>query len=300
MASTSLGLRESYAPLDLSAQGGWRSIKNRLMSGLLFLSFLVVMIPLLFVLAAVVSRGAKVMGWSFLTKDIAPIERRPGGGVGPAIVGTLVVTGLATLLATPLGIMGAVFLNEYSAKGVFGRIVRFMANVMTGVPSVVMGLFIYVIFTLTFKQRGVGGSLALACLMLPIIIRTTEEMLKLVPNYLREASLALGTSKARTIVTVVLPAALPGIISGALLAVARAAGETAPLLFTIGAAKSLQINPFADEAMTALPLQIYGNASSSFPAAQARGWGAALTLLLLSFLFTLIARLVSARFATKR
>ena len=298
MAITTLELSTS-AP-DLSPQGGWRTIKNRMMSALLLLSFLVVMIPLGMVLSAVVSRGGKVMGWSFLTHDIAAIERRPGGGVGPAIVGTLVITGLATLLATPLGIMGAVFLNEYSGKGPFGKVVRFMANVMTGVPSVVMGLFIYVIFTLTFKQRGLGGALALACLMLPIIIRTTEEMLKLVPNYLREASLALGASKARTIVTVVLPAALPGIVSGVLLAVARAAGETAPLLFTIGAAKSLQINPFANEAMTALPLQIYSNANSAFPDAQARGWGAALTLLLLSFLFTLIARLVSARFAKKR
>ena len=299
MATVLVGSQGS-ALLDLSAQGGWRSIKNRLMSGVLLLAFLVVMIPLVLVLIAVVSRGGKVMGWSFLTKDIAPAERRPGGGVGPAIVGTLVVTAVATFMATPLGILAAVFLNEYSAKGLFGRLVRFMANVMTGVPSVVMGLFVYVIFTLTFKQRGLGGALALACLMLPIIIRTTEEMLKLVPNYLREASLALGTSKARTIVTVVLPAALPGIISGALLAVARAAGETAPLLFTIGAAKSLQINPFADAAMTALPLQIYANASSSFAPAQARGWGAALTLVLLSFLFTLVARLVSARFATKR
>jgi phosphate transport system permease protein len=286
--------------VDLAAKDSWRTLKNRIMSGLLLGSFVVVMVPLALVLYAVISRGAKVMGWSFLTKDIAPIERRPGGGVGPAIVGTIVVTAVATAMATPLGIMGAVYLHEYGGKGTFAKLVRFLANVMTGVPSVVMGLFVYVAYTLHFKQRGFGGALALACLMLPIIIRTTEEMLKLVPNYLREASLALGTSKARTILTVVLPAALPGVISGVLLAVSRAAGETAPLLFTIGAAKALQLNPFADAPMTALPFQIYTNANSSFPAAQARGWGAALTLVALAFLFTLLARLISARFATKR
>ncbi len=287
-------------PIDLTAKGGWRATKNKLANALLGASFLVVMIPLCFVLAAVVSRGSKVMGWTFLTHDIAARERTPGGGVGPAIIGTVVITAVATLLATPLGILGAVYLHEYGKTGFMAKIVRFMATVMTGVPSVVMGLFVYVAYTLHFKQRGLGGALALACLMLPIVIRTTEEMLKLVPNYLREASLALGTSKARTILTVVLPAALPGVVSGVLLAVSRAAGETAPLLFTVGAAKSLQINPLAESPMTALPLQIFENAKSSFPAAQARGWGAALTLVAIAFAATLIARLISARFAIRK
>ena len=171
-------------------------------------------------------------------------------------------------------------------KNRFSRLVRFMSDVMTGVPSIVMGLFIYVMWTLRFGYSAFGGSLALACLMLPVVIGSTEQMLKLVPAHLREASYALGTTKSRTILTVVLPAALPGIVSGSLLAVARAAGETAPLLFAVGAATEYNPHLF-DEANTALSLQIFGNATSSFVAAQDRAWGAALTLVLLTFLITL-------------
>ena len=134
--------------------------------------------------------------------------------MGPAILGTLLVTGAATLIAVPLGVLGAVYLHEYGVKNRFSRLVRFMATVMTGVPSIVMGLFIYVMWTLTFGYSAFGGSLALACLMLPVVIGSTEQMLRLVPNHLREASYALGTTKSRTILTVVLPAALPGIVSG--------------------------------------------------------------------------------------
>jgi phosphate transport system permease protein len=154
-------------------------------------------------------------------------------------------------------------------------------------------------WTLTFGLSALGAGIALGCLMLPVVIRSTEEMLRLVPEQLREGALALGTTKSRTVLTVVLPAALPGIVSGCLLAVARAAGETAPLIFTIGAAKALNIWPFSG-ANTALPREIYSNASSTFDSAQARGWGAALTLIVIAFLFTLVARLVSARFALKR
>lgn len=285
--------------VDLTAKGGWRTVKNRIASALLLLSFLIVTVPLVLVIGTVIVKGLKVMGMDFLTGEIAATEQRAKGGIGPAISGTLVITGLATLLAVPLGLLGAVFLHEYGANGHLARAVRFMATVMTGVPSVVMGLFVYVVWTLRFKQAGVGGSLALACLMLPIIIRTTEEMLKLVPSELREASLALGTSKSRTILTVVLPAALPGIVSGVLLAVARAAGETAPLLFTIGAARQVNWNVLSG-ANTALPSQIFANANSAFDNAQNRGWGAALTLVAIAFVFTVIARVVSARFSLKR
>jgi phosphate transport system permease protein len=177
-----------------------------------------------------------------------------------------------------------------------------MATVMTGVPSIVMGMFVYVTFVLrrgTEGLQGFAGSLALAALMLPIIIRSVEEMLRLVPENLREASMGLGATKSRTIVTVVLPAALPGIISGCLLAVARAAGETAPLIFTIGVAKTLNLDPFGGP-MAALPREIFANAQEPFAGANERAWGAALTLILLAFLLTLIARFVAARFALKR
>ena len=285
--------------IDLGATGGWRSIKSRLMIGLLGTAFVIVMIPLVLVLATVIMRGGKVMSWSCLTSDIAASERRTSGGIGPAIVGTLLTTGIATAIAAPLGVLGAIYLAEYAGTSLLGRVVRFMSSVMTGVPSIVMGLFVYLLFTLRFKQNAFGGALALACLMLPIIIRSTEEMLRLVPTTLREASYGLGTSKARTIISIVLPAALPGVVSGVLLAVARAAGETAPLLFTIGAAKGLNLQPFSG-ANTALSAQIFGNASSPVEAAQARGWGAALTLVALAFSFTIFARLVSARFSSQR
>src|SRR5439155_1268838 len=153
---------------------------------------------------------------AFFTDAIPVSSRRAGPGMGPAIVGTLLVTGGATLIAVPLGVLGAVFLNEYGGSSKFARLVRFMAMVMTGVPSIVMGLFVYVMWTMRFGYSAFGGALALACLMLPVVIGSTEQMLKLVPNHLREAAFALGSSKARVILTVVLPAALPGIVSGSL------------------------------------------------------------------------------------
>jgi phosphate transport system permease protein len=198
-------------------------------------------------------------------------------------------------MAVPLGILGGIFLNEYGGKSKFAGLVRFLSEILTGVPSIVMGLFIYTIWVLPRKGNGLtafSGSLALACLMLPVIIRTSEEMLKLVPRELREGSLALGSRKSRTIRTVVLPHAAPGIVSGALLAVARAAGETAPLLFTIGAVTSANWHPFKGP-NTALSYQIYGNATSPFEPAVARAFGAALTLIVIVFVMTALARIVT-------
>jgi phosphate transport system permease protein len=216
-----------------------------------------------------------------------------------AIIGTLLVTVAASALAVPIGILAAVYLNEYSTGGPFGRLVRFMATVMTGVPSVVMGLFVYVTWTLRFKFSAFGGALALAFLMLPIVIRSTEEMLRLVPNTLREASAALGTRKSRTIIGVVLPAALPGLVSGCLLAIARAAGETAPILFVVGFTNETNWSLF-EGVNTTLSAQIFSNAQLPFVGAQERAWGAALTLLIVAFTVTLVARIVTARFALKR
>jgi phosphate transport system permease protein len=287
---------------DLTAKRSWRSVKSAGMTGLMIVAVLVVALPLVAVVSSVFARGVRVAfhGFpSFFTQEIPVISRRPGPGMGPAILGTLLATGVATLIAVPLGVMGAVYLHEYGAKNRFARLVRFMSDVMTGVPSIVMGLFVYVTWTLRFGYSAFGGALALACLMLPVIIGATEQMLRLVPGHLREAAYAVGATKSRTILAVVLPAALPGILSGALLAVARATGETAPLLFAMGAATEYNPNPFI-EANTALSLQIFGNATSSFVAAQERAWGAALTLVLLTFCITLIARIVTARFARRR
>ncbi len=288
--------------LDLRAKPSWRTTKNKLMLGLMAAAVLCVAIPLIVILYSVIARGAGIVFKSFpdfFTAEIPVISRKAGPGMGPAILGTLLVTGGATLIAVPLGILGAIYLHEYGQTNAFARLVRFMTTVMTGVPSIVMGLFVYLIWTLNFGYSAFGGALALACLMLPIVIASTEQMLKLVPSQLREAAYALGTTKSRTILTVVLPAALPGIVSGSLLAVARAAGETAPLLFAVGAATAYNPHLFSD-ANTALSVQIFGNANSSFVAAQDRAWGAALTLVLLTFIVTLVARIFTARVALKR
>ena len=272
------------------------------MLGLMAVAVVLVAIPLVAVLWAVIERGVVVAFRdfpAFFIDEIPVVSRAPGPGMGPAILGTLLVTGGATMIAVPLGILGAVYLHEYGGAGQLARLVRFMSTVMTGVPSVVMGLFVYVLWTLSFGYSAFGGALALACLMLPVVIGATEQMLRLVPSQLREAAYALGTTKSRTILTVVLPAALPGIVSGSLLAVARAAGETAPLLFAVGAAHAYNPHLFSD-ANTALSVQIFGNANSSFPASQERAWAAALTLVMLTFIVTLIARVFTARLALKR
>jgi phosphate transport system permease protein len=240
-----------------------------------------------------------VMSWQFLTEDIPNSYRRSGGGMAPAIVGTLIVTGLAALLAIPLGVFGAIYLNEYGKQKPLARLIRIMADVMTGVPSIVMGLFIYVSVVVVVGQKtAFAGALALACLMLPIVIRSSEEILRLVPDELRQASLALGARQWRTIVTVVLPAALSGIASGALLAIARAAGETAPIIATVGLIFTVNPNPFEGQ-NTALPAQIFRNASQPFVNAQDRAWGAALTLVAIVLIFTILARVVVSRFAIK-
>jgi phosphate transport system permease protein len=288
-------------PLAQSTRKGRREFKNALATAFTLISFLIALVPLLFIVVYVFQRGSEVMSWSFLTEDLPFSNRRAGGGIWPAIVGTLVITGAAAAMAVPLGVLGGIYLNEYGGKSVLARIVRFMAEVMTGVPSIVMGLFVYTFVVLrTQEKNGFAGALALACLMLPIIIRTTDQMLSLVPHELREGSYALGSRRARTIRTVVLPSAAPGIVSGALIAVARAAGETAPLLFTVGLVEDHTNWNLFDGINSALPLEIFQNARSLFPTAQDRAWGAALTLILIVFVFTILARLVNAFFGRRQ
>jgi phosphate transport system permease protein len=276
-----------------------RRLTNQFALILITLALVVAVVPLGLVVWSVVSRGGSVISWAFLTEDIPNSFRRSGGGVGPAVIGTLIITGVAALMAIPLGVLGAIYLNEYGKQRPLARLIRMMADIMTGVPSIVMGLFIYSAWVLLFDERtGFAGSLALACLMLPVIIRSTEEMLRLVPDELRQASLALGARKWRTTVTVVLPAAISGITSGILLAIARAAGETAPIVFVVGITSGTNWNLFDGE-NTALPAQIFRNASQVFEPAQERAWGAALTLIVIVLVFTIIARIIANRFAIK-
>jgi phosphate transport system permease protein len=284
--------------ISKSSAGGWRSTKSAIASFLIVMSLVVAIVPLVLIVGYVIARGLDSISWAFLTDDIPILSRSEGPGMGPAVVGTLLITGAATVMAVPLGILGGIYLNEYSARSAFGRAISFLAEVMTGVPSIVMGLFVYSIWVLRFGVSGFAGALALACLMLPVIIRTTEEALKLVAAELRQSAYALGGRKAGTILRVVLPAAAPGIISGALLSVARAAGETAPLLFTILTVNETNTNLFHGP-NTTLSVQIFRNAQQVFPGPQERAWGAALTLIAIVFVFTLLSRGLSAVFARK-
>lgn len=277
-----------------------RRARNALATSAIYATLAFALVPLAFVLGHVASKGLGVIDPSFLVEELPSQVRRAGGGIGPAIAGTLVITGFAALLAIPLGILAAVYLHEYGGSNPLAAVVRFLSNVMAGVPSIVMGLFVFTIYVLPRSERGISGAaggLALACLMLPIVIRATEGMLRLVPDELRDAAYALGSTKSRTIVSVVLPAALPGITSGALLAVARAAGETAPLLFTIGASR--QYSWSLSGPTTALSAQIFSNAQTGLPAAVDRAWGAALTLIVLVVLLSTAARIVATRLTVR-
>jgi phosphate transport system permease protein len=282
---------------DLQEPKGWRRTSNRIATALMVIAFVLVIIPLGFVLFTVIQKGASAISWSFLTSGPIPPNVVPAGigGMGPAVLGTIIITALATVISVPLGVLGAIYINEYGGKGPLARIIGFMADVMTGVPSIIMGLFIFSIWVLHFGYSGLAGAFALGCLMLPVVIRSSDEMLKLVPDPLREASYALGATKSRVTMTVVLPAAIGGIVSGALLAIARALGETAPLIFTILTVTAANPNVFSG-ANTALSTQIFANATQPFVGAQSRAWGAALTLIAMAFIVMIAARIVTARF----
>ncbi len=306
-----------------------RRIRNTGASVLMVAAFLVALVPLLAMGSSVLSQGfgsvASASWWtSPIPADVGradlagnkkmcdlgfgdPAECESGGaqkstvkGMQPAIVGTFLTVLGASVLAIPLGVMGAVYLNEYGKNSRLARLVRFMTDVMVGVPSVVMGVFIYSIWVVRFGTDGksaFAASLALACLMLPIVVRSTEEMLRLVPNSLREASAALGTRTWLTTVKVVLPASIAGIISGCLLAVARAAGETAPVIFTIGFITTTNWSPFGQN--TTLSVQIYSQLQNGGVIATQLAWGAAVTLVAIVLVLTLAARGISKRYAVR-
>lgn len=289
---------------------GRRQAVDRLFTTLVHVAFFLAALPLVLIIWYTVKEGIGVLRSDFLLGSMFRINPEgPGGGVYHAIVGTLMQSLLATALAAPLGILAAVYLVEYGGRRPLARAISFFVDVMTGVPSIVAGLFVFAfwILALGFQKSGFAGSLALFILMLPIVIRSTEEMLKLVPNDLREASYALGVPKWRTILRVVLPTALAGIVTGVMLGVARIAGETAPLLLLVGINQRIELNPFAGRSdqnpQASLPTFIYeqfgvavGNTEA--PAFQ-RAWGAALVLIIIIGLLSLLARLV-ARFARVR
>lgn len=279
---------------------GRRHAVDRLATTLVYSTFIAAIVPLVSVLWTVLSKGLEVMSWSFLTLSMRNVSpRSEGGGLGHAIVGTLEQVGIAAAFAVPIGILAAVYLVEYG-QGALKKWISFFVDVMTGIPSIVAGLFIFTAFVLGLglERAGFAAALSLAILMLPVVIRTTEEMLKIVPNELREASYALGVPKWRTILKVVLPTALAGIVTGAMLAVARVAGETAPLLLTTFLTQSYNYNPFSGP-QASLPLFVWDQVTSGTTASVARAWGGALVLITIVMFFYITAKLLAARFAPK-
>ncbi|SEM84371.1 phosphate ABC transporter permease PstA [Nonomuraea pusilla] len=272
-----------------------RRIKDRVVQGLVYLAFALAVVPLVSVLWLVISNGLARFDLEFLTHSMRNIGARDaGGGAYHAIVGTLEQVLLASLISVPIGLLTAIYLVEYGRGGRLSRAISFFVDVMTGVPSVVSGLFIlaFWILFLGMPFSGFAGALALSILMMPTVVRSAEEMLRLVPNDLREASYALGVSKWRTIMKVVLPTAFTGIVTGVMLAVARVAGETAPLLLTVFFTDSINNDPFSGPQM-GLPLFVFDQAGRPNDTAIDRAWTGALTLILIVMLLNLVARLIA-------
>ena len=273
-----------------------RRRRDVLMRSLLGAATAVALLPLVLILFYVVKKGIGAWGGAFFSSDPNGNFLGDPGGIKSAILGTAEMVGLATLIAVPAGLAVALYLTEYGRDGRFGRWVRYFIDVMTGVPSVVFGLFVYITLILTGVGGGFAGwkgSVALALLMLPIVTRAAEVVLLLVPDSLREAALALGAPRWRVVARVVLPTALPGLVTGTLLAIARAAGETAPLLFTATLVQGTSFD--LSQRMNSLPAQIFSDVGQAQDRLVERAWGAALTLVLMILLLTLVARLVSRR-----
>jgi phosphate transport system permease protein len=285
-------------PATLGSVSASRKIKDRAVQVLVYAAFLLALIPLIAVLYTVIKNGIKRLDVTFLTHSMLGVGGKDaGGGAYHAVIGTLEQVLLCSLIAVPIAVMTAIYLIEYGANGRLARAVSFFVDVMTGIPSIVAGLFIAALWLLTLKAgySGFAGALALTILMIPTVVRATEEMLKLVPNDLREASYALGVPRWRTISFVVLPTALPGILTGIMLAVARVMGETAPLLLTIFYTQAINNDPFKDP-QGSLPTFIWSNIGDPHQTARDRAWAGALLLILIIMALNLVARLVARRF----
>ncbi len=275
-----------------------RRRKDRIARTTILAATILALIPLVLIVYYLLSKGLGAWSSSFFTTDPTGntfFKSSSIGGIKSAILGTIEMVALASVIAVPIGVGVAVWLVEYGKNSWFAHAVRFFVDVLTGVPSIVFGLFIYIVLVVGTGSSFAGykGSLALSLLMLPVVIRSAEVILLLVPPGLRESALALGAPRWKVIFSIVLPTALPGMVTGVLLAVARAAGETAPLLFTAASTKktSYDLNGF----MNSLPVQIYGDVTSPTSSVVNRAWGAALTLVALILLLNLLARLVSRR-----
>jgi phosphate transport system permease protein len=291
-------------PLWSRAVEGARAAKDRLVTALVWAALGVALVPLVSMLWKVVQVGAPQVDGRFLTWSMRNVIGEPGG-IYHAIVGTLLITLTAAVISVPVGLLAAVYLVEYGDGSRLASSVRFLVDVMTGIPSIVAGLFAYAVFSLVIgpgTQLALGGGVALSLLMVPIVVRSTEEMLKLVPHEVREAAYALGVPKWRAIVKVVLPTALGGIITGVTLAIARVIGETAPLLIICGSTDSTNFNIFNGQ-MASLPVFIYSSYTqpgTQPEISQGMAWGAAFVLVVIVMALNLVARLVGRLLAPRR
>lgn len=270
----------------------WRRFVSMTVVVLCGAAVLVALVPLALILFYVVSKGAASLSVAFFTQMPKPVGE-PGGGMANAMIGSLIVVGLGAVFAIPVGIMSGIYASEYAGSR-FASAVRFAADTLNGVPSIVIGVFIYGIAVLPFRQySALAGGLALGVMMVPLIMRTTEELLRLVPPSLREGALALGATRGRAVFTVVVPAALPGIITGILLALSRIAGETAPLLFTAFNNRFWSTDP--TQPISTLTVQIYTYAISPYADWHRQAWAGALVLVGVVLLCSLLARFATAR-----
>ncbi|HZR22723.1 MAG TPA: phosphate ABC transporter permease PstA [Vicinamibacterales bacterium] len=270
----------------------FRKLLSSLFVGFCALSVLIALVPLAFVLFFVVSKGIGALNVDFFTHMPAPVGEA-GGGMANAIVGTLIVTSLAALMAIPIGVVSGIYMSEYAGSR-FASIVRFAADTLNGVPSIVIGVFAYGVVVVSVGGfSALAGGFALGVMMIPIIARTTEELLLLVPGSMREGALALGATRARAVVSVVVPAALPGIITGVVLALARIAGETAPLLFT--AFNNRYFSTSLTQPISTLTVQVFTYATGPYEDWHRQAWAGALVLVAMVFLCSLLARLATRR-----
>jgi phosphate transport system permease protein len=279
------------APISAS-----RRRTNRVMRAVLLSGTLIALVPLVLVVYYLLEQGLGALSWDFFTTDPTGRFLGPPGGVRSAIIGTILIVALASAIAIPVGIGVALYLVEYGKKSLFANVVRYFVDVMTGVPSIVFGLFIYIVLVLTGiggNFAGWKGSVALSLLMLPVVTRSSEVVLGLVPDSLREAALALGAPRWKVVLRIVLPTALPGLVTGSMLAIARGAGETAPLLFTAFAVNATTWDLGAQ--MNSLPIQIFNDVRQAQTNIVERAWGSALTLVAMVLILTLIARLIQRR-----
>ncbi len=289
-----MSAQATTSPFMSSGRARRRKLVGRVMEGLATLAALAAIVMLGLVIYGVARRGLPALSWSFLTETPSTDAfGRPTGGIANSIVGTLIITGIATLIAVPFGVLIAIYTTEFASRRT-AQSMRMVLNVLSGVPTIVIGVFIFGLLVIGNGYSAVAGSVALSIVMVPLIARSAEEVLLLVPTQLREGGMALGATRSRTVLTVILPTAVGGIVTATIVAIARAAGETAPLLFTTSIfANAVVTDP--RQAMGSIPMTIFIDSEQPSPAAQQQAWAAALVLIAIVLLCAITGRLLSLR-----